>query len=135
MRWALLAFALLLGGMFATSLAHADILPSNPGDTAVAECFGKDIAETCVAEDGTEGTCVIIRGGPIGRPWDRVACLSAAEAERGRADGWVVGRTSVRAVTWEWIVPTVTAFFGLMWVVWLVATRARSRVAAPSTNT
>jgi hypothetical protein len=71
--------------------ARADVPapPQGPGGAAYGECIGKDIGGTCQAGDGSAGTCIVVRGGPFGKPWDRLVCLSHPEAVRGRREGWV----------------------------------------------
>lgn len=119
-------------GMLAAGPVYADLLPPSPGDKAIRECFGKDIGETCTAEDGMVGTCVIIRGGPIGRAWDRVGCLSPAAAERGRKEGWVVDRMAAPLALWAWILLASLAFLALLRAASVIARHAHERAAGKS---
>jgi hypothetical protein len=104
MRSVVLIVALLSTSVLVPRSARADVLPPpRGGDAAYDACLESEDG-SCTTEDGAGGTCVVVRGGPYGKPWDRLVCLSPAERARGRREGWVVERSlGPNASPWLWL--------------------------------
>jgi hypothetical protein len=124
MRTSALPFAFFLALLLAANAARADIPPLPVAGQEYAACLDKEIGGSCKTEDGVTGTCVVVQGGPYGRPWGRLLCLSAPEVERGRKEGWVVAREVAPSSVLLW---TTLAAMGLVALAGAVRMRRRGR--------
>jgi hypothetical protein len=84
--------------VLATSAARADVMGPPTGAAAAHHaCVDKDVGGACETEDGGPGTCVVLQG-TLGTSFSLLVCLNAAEAERGRREGWIAERAALAAL-------------------------------------